>query len=253
MKTPKPKAKMKSPPRVFSKTAKLTGELKKPTSRKKLHPHTKAASEPLSYDPALLEDPHIKQALTRAVETSGKTHTPSAPEPHPDADVMQEFAQHAALDVNTPLSELEHVFLYNVVDMRMPAVIAARHAGFANPTKAANFLMQKPEIILAARQRRDEYAQLSKITKDRVTQGFLDAAEMARLQADPASMTKAWIEVAKLHGLYEATKVELNINAKHEVIVKNLQSMSDEELLAMAEGEAPAEVYDGVFDHVKTD
>jgi hypothetical protein len=97
--------------------------------------------------------------------------------------------------------------------------------------------LRNPNVIAEIEQRREEYAQLTKITKQRVVDGMLESIDMAKSIAEPATMLKGWTEVGKMHGFYEPQKHEINLNAQHEIRVRQLQQLPDEELMKLAQGE----------------
>ena len=73
------------------------------------------------------------------------------------------------------------------------------------------------------------------ITKEEVLQGLKDAAEMARVMADPQAMVRAFSELGKMLGFYEPEKKVV----QHEMgkqTMEALRMLSDEELLKLAKG-----------------
>lgn len=82
---------------------------------------------------------------------------------------------------------------------------------------------------------RQELAQKTGITKEEVLQGLKDAAEMARVMADPQAMVRAFSEIGKMLGFYEPEKkvVEHQVGKQ---TMEALRMLSDEELLKLAKG-----------------
>lgn len=63
--------------------------------------------------------------------------------------------------------------------------------------------------------------------------GFLEAIDMARIQADSGNMVAGWREIAKMCGYYapEVHKIDVTVTAKR--VIDRLETMSDADLLEM--------------------
>lgn len=82
---------------------------------------------------------------------------------------------------------------------------------------------------------RTETAKALKVTKEMIAQGFLDAAEMARVMADPQAMVRAYSELGKMLGMYAEEKKKVT----HEIGEKTLDALKglpDHELAKLAKG-----------------
>jgi hypothetical protein len=79
----------------------------------------------------------------------------------------------------------------------------------------------------------------AQITRADVIDGFMEAINIARLAADPASMIKGWSETAKVLGLYapEVKKIEMSMNQQR--LQSKFESMSDADLVDIIEGRTP--------------
>ena len=90
----------------------------------------------------------------------------------------------------------------------------------------------------ALRQARDELSSAAQISRADVLDGFMEAINLARLSADPQAMIKGWTEVGKMLGYYapEVKKLEISDNQKR--LQSKFESMSDEDLMRVIEGEA---------------
>ena len=100
--------------------------------------------------------------------------------------------------------------------------------------------MRNPKVIAAIAEERAEYARASGMTKQKVVEGFSEAIDLARIKADPIAMIAGWREIGKMCGFYEATKTEIKVSVQGQVLIQRLNSMSDEELLVLAEGDPSA-------------
>ena len=74
------------------------------------------------------------------------------------------------------------------------------------------------------------------ITRESVILGLLEAVELAREQGDPAAMISAAREIGKMLGFYSPPVKERPPTAENEALRAWFEGLSDEELLAIAEG-----------------
>lgn len=163
-----------------------------------------------------------------------RSNVSQAPENLPD---RREGAKNGVLNPDAPLTEMQRQFVTYFVDHQMTQTAAARAAGFSNPGTAANQMMQHPKIERAIAERRAEYAAASQVTKKKVIDGFLESIEMAKIKADPLTMIAGWREVGKMCGFYEPSKAKIEVSVNGQVLIQRLNTLSDEELLKIAEGD----------------
>jgi hypothetical protein len=104
-------------------------------------------------------------------------------------------------------------------------------------TTDAKDLETNPKITAALASERAKNAFMLGMTRDKVLQGFLDAIDQAKMLADPMSQIAGWREISKVCGFNapEVKKIELTGTAKR--IVDRMQSLSDQELLEIANAE----------------
>lgn len=77
------------------------------------------------------------------------------------------------------------------------------------------------------------------ISRETVLVGLLEAAEMAKLQCDPAGMVAAWKQVGHLMGYYSPARIKVDVSVAGSLEMKRLSQLSDAELIKMIEaGEA---------------
>jgi phage terminase small subunit len=163
-----------------------------------------------------------------------RSNVSQAPENLPN---RRESAKNGVLNPDAPLTEMQRQFVAYFVDQQMTQTAAARAAGFAQPGTAANQMMQHPKIERAIAERRAEYAAASQVTKKKVIDGFLESIEMAKIKADPLTMIAGWREVGKMCGFYEPSKAKIEVSVNGQVLIQRLNTLSDEELLKIAEGD----------------
>jgi hypothetical protein len=138
------------------------------------------------------------------------------------------------------LASEEANFVYNVEVLGLPVKKAASMAGM--PLGRLN----APHIIQAREITKRELRGALAITKEDVVFGMTDAIGRARLLAEPLTEIVGWEKVAKILGLAEPQKIDINISASLEVQQKQVKGMTDQELVQMlgAEGIIDAEFYD---------
>lgn len=115
---------------------------------------------------------------------------------------------------------------------------ASARAGYSDGGTYAYRLAKDPAVLKIYNREKELYEKSCQMTRKKVMDGFLEAAEMARIQADPTAMTGAYREIGKMCGYYEPvrTKIDITVNGK---ITQKVERMSDEMLLALIKGEVP--------------
>lgn len=135
------------------------------------------------------------------------------------------------------LTEMQATYVDNILIGKDPKDAAAA-AGYANPTIHQNTPTKSEDVRRALAEARSELSSAAQITRADVIDGFMEAINLARLSADPASMIKGWSETAKVLGLYapEVKKIEMTNNQKR--LQSKYEAMTDEELVRIIEGTA---------------
>ena len=113
---------------------------------------------------------------------------------------------------------------------------AARAAGYKNPITSGNNIAKTDSVQRALAAARDELSSAAQITRADVIDGFMEAINMAKLAADPASMIKGWSETAKVLGLYAPEVKKVEISGSQKRLQSKYEAMSDMELLDIIEG-----------------
>lgn len=101
--------------------------------------------------------------------------------------------------------------------------------------------MHNPKVRIAIAAERAKYEAAADITRRKVIDGIIEAIDMARLQADPATMIGGWKEIGKLCGHYEPTKTQLVVTFQGRATLEKLEQMSDTELLKLSSQEIEGE------------
>lgn len=123
------------------------------------------------------------------------------------------------------------------------ATAAAIRAGYSARSAhvTACRILKDSRVQAALAERQARVAEELEITRHEVMKGLLEAVDIARVQADPAALVKAWSEIGRLCGYYapERKQVEVSVSAKR--LVDQLEVLSDVELLRLAEQAVPVE------------
>lgn len=120
---------------------------------------------------------------------------------------------------------------------------ASARAGYSDGGTYAYRLAKDPLVVQIYEREKKLYEASCQMTRKKVMDGFLDAAEMARVQADPTAMTGAWREIGKMCGYYEPVKKTIDINVNGQITQK-VERLDDETLLAIIKGQASGDVLD---------
>lgn len=123
---------------------------------------------------------------------------------------------------------------------------ASFRAGYADNGTMAYRLAKDPAVLKIYAREKALYEEASQMTRQKVMDGFLEAAGMARTLADPVALTGAWREVGKMCGYYEPIRRTVDINLSGTVTMKRLEALDDASLLRLIKGE----IEDVVFEEI---
>lgn len=132
------------------------------------------------------------------------------------------------------LTDQQKIFVDAVMKGAAP-LMAARMAGYSQPESQASVIMNSPKIQEAIRYLHKKHEKVSDMNRKKVMDGFLEAIDMARLQADSTAMISGWREIGRMCGYYapEIKKVDINITTKR--VIDKLETLSDDDLLRIVE------------------
>ena len=140
------------------------------------------------------------------------------------------MAAAAAVSPDKPLTEKQK--LYAVARARGESVPNAMAAAGYNEQVSYGYRLDKmPNVQRLIQKEQALYAEAAQIDRKKVIDMQLEAYEMAKTMAEPATMVAAAREIGKICGLYEPKKVEVSVNGSIQHEMHRLDSMSDAELL----------------------
>ena len=115
---------------------------------------------------------------------------------------------------------------------------AAREAGYAAPGSRVTScrLLTKPNVQAAVSAERRRYEQDLGITRERVIAELRSAIDIARTRGNVPAMISGWREIAKICGYYDRrVEVSIHPNVAAQRLVSQLETMSSDELMKIAE------------------
>lgn len=143
---------------------------------------------------------------------------------------------------NRHLTEMQMMFIRHWAAGESILSASAR-AGYADGGTYAYRLVKDPLVVELYEKEKKAYEAACQMTRKKVMDGFLEAAEMAKLQADPTALTGAWREIGKMCGYYEPVRKTIDVNVNGQITTK-VERMSDDQLLAIIKGQIGSEVLD---------
>lgn len=152
---------------------------------------------------------------------------------------------------DVPLTAQQAAFVKHLVHDKLPQSAALRMAGYAPNPSTGTALMKNPKVQRAIAEERRAYAIASGMTKQKVIDGFSEAIDLGRIKGDAIAMIAGWREIGKMCGFYEPTKTKVEVSVQGQVLIQRLNSMSDEELLQLSQGDPS--VLEGEFTVVSND
>ena len=121
---------------------------------------------------------------------------------------------------------------------RRNAALAARMAGYAAASSHVTGcqLLQTPKVAAAVRALEAVNAQDMNVTRQDVLARLLEAAALAKQQAQPAAMVAAWRAIAQAAGLYGPQKAPHAAQQADTGVRDALERMSDAQLRVVMAG-----------------
>jgi len=135
-----------------------------------------------------------------------------------------------------PLTEKQKLFVKNWAEGDSLSSAALR-AGYAGSNASLCYRMAKMPNVLALKAEYElKWEQDNQMSRRRVMDGMLEAIEMAKLMAEPATMIQGWKTIGQLCGYFAPVQHQVKVDVTGNVIIDKLNSMSDAELLKIISG-----------------
>lgn len=147
------------------------------------------------------------------------------------------------IDPDKPLTEKQRLFVQYWAEGESISA-ASRRAGYNDGAAIAYRMVKMPNILKLKAEISAKYEEAAQISRKTVMDMHLEAFEMAKLMAEPATMVSAARELGKMAGYYAPVEHKVKIDVTGNIIVDKLNSMSDAELLKIISGSTPALISD---------
>lgn len=149
------------------------------------------------------------------------------------------MAAAAAVSPDKPLTDKQKAFAKSWAEGNSIPVALAR-AGFSSADNSLGYRMAKmPNILRVYNEEKARFEEAAQMTRKKVMDGLLEAVEMAKLMAEPATMVSGWREIGKMCGYYEPKKVQVDVSVTGNVVHERLNRLSDADLLKIIQGQGP--------------
>lgn len=119
---------------------------------------------------------------------------------------------------------------------------ASQRAGYSSGDGFCYRMTRMPNVLKIYHQEKALYEASAQMSRKKVMDMLLESYDMAKLMAEPASMVSAAREVGRMCGYYEPIKHTLDVNIKGEVTVRQLNGMTDAQLLEIVMNDEPLQL-----------
>lgn len=118
------------------------------------------------------------------------------------------------------------------------------------PSQVSKKIKTCDDVKEALTKARSELSTATQIRRADAIAGIMEAIEMAKLCADPASMIRGWSEIGKMLGFYAPEVKRIEVTNATGSLIKQYEQMSDEELYQLAHG-ANTTTIEGTYSYVE--
>lgn len=164
--------------------------------------------------PTSARKPKVSEKAARTADVRKHTNTST-------------MAAAALVPVDKPLTDMQKDFLRRVADGES-ITNAMQLAGYNDQPSYGYRILKMPNAQAYLQQLQQDLRDRTMITREKVVAMHMEAFELAKLMAEPASMVAAAREIGKMHGFYEPKKIELTL--KEGATSRKLEQMTTQEL-----------------------
>ena len=144
------------------------------------------------------------------------------------------MAAAAMVPVDKPLTTQQRLFVQHWAKGETIPNAMAR-AGYNDQPSYGYRMAKMPNILALYNEEKAKYEEAAQMTRQRVMDGLLEAVEMAKLMAEPATMVSGWREIGKMCG-YFTVQHKVDVSVSGSVVHQRLNQLSDAELLKIIQG-----------------
>lgn len=142
------------------------------------------------------------------------------------------MAAAALVPVNKPLTEMQKAFVKHWAEGdTIPN--AMQRAGYNEQPSYGYRMAKMPNILAEYNRIKAKWEEAAQMTRKKVMDMHLEAFDMAKMMAEPATMVSAAREIGRMCGYYEPVKQKVELTVNGQVAVKRMEAMSDEDLLKL--------------------
>ena len=142
------------------------------------------------------------------------------------------MAAAALVPVNKPLTDMQKAFVkFWAEGDSIPNAMV--RAGYNEQPSYGYRMAKMPNILVEFDRIKAKWEDAAQMTRKKVMDMHLEAFDMAKMMAEPASMVSAAREIGRMCGYYEPVKQKIEVSVNGQIAVKRLESMSDEDLLKL--------------------
>lgn len=146
------------------------------------------------------------------------------------------------IDPNKPLTEKQRAFV-KFWAQGESITSASIRAGYNDGAAIAYRMVRMPNILKLYNQEKALYEEASQMTRKKVMDGLLEAVDMAKMLAEPATMVAGWKTIAQMCGYMAPIEKKLTINTTGSALMQRMAQMSDAELLKEIENHVAGELH----------
>lgn len=146
------------------------------------------------------------------------------------------------VDPNKPLTEKQRAFVKFWAQVESITSASIR-AGYNDGAAIAYRMVRMPNILKLYNQEKALYEEASQMTRKKVMDGLLEAVDMAKMLAEPATMVAGWKTIAQMCGYMAPIEKKLTINTTGSALMQRMAQMSDAELLKEIENHVAGELH----------
>lgn len=156
----------------------------------------------------------VEAARLRGLDTSNLSAAEMAEVIHPDK----------------PLTDKQKLFVKFWAEGESISTASVR-AGYNDSGTMAYRMVKMPNVLQLYHQIKAKYEEASQMSRTKVMDGLLEAAEMAKLMAEPSTMVQAWKTIGQMCGYFAPVEHRMKVDVTGNIVVDRLNGMSDAELL----------------------
>lgn len=136
------------------------------------------------------------------------------------------------VDPNKPLNDKQKLFVKFWAEGESISTASAK-AGYNDAATFAYRMTRMPNVLAMYSQLKAKYEEAGQMSRKKVMDGLLDAAEMAKLMAEPSTMVQAWKTIGQMCGYFAPVEHRMKVDVTGNVVIDRLNNLSDAELLKM--------------------